>query len=207
MLLSFASQFKGETQDTIDAAPREHGLLDGHLVVGALVEASADIRVFAFIVFANDSEVDFTGLPMFQRRFDPIEKAHGAKIDVLPERAPDRNQKPPQRDMIGNAGVANRPEEDAVERPQLTEAVVRHHFPGLLVGFAAPIKGLPMAAKLEALASCFEDANAFGNHFFADAVSGDDRDLKGFHGVRFILFPLLTAALAERCRERFPTPL
>ncbi len=43
MLSSFASQFESETQHAIHAAFGENGLLDGHLVVGAFVEASANV--------------------------------------------------------------------------------------------------------------------------------------------------------------------
>ena len=43
MLLSFASQFESETEHAIYAAPREHRLLDGYLVFGAFIEASAYI--------------------------------------------------------------------------------------------------------------------------------------------------------------------
>src|ERR1700716_1503996 len=100
MLSSFASQFESETQHAIHTASREYGLLYRDLVVGAFVEPSADVRVFPLIVLANNGEIDLTGLPVLQWRFDPVEQPHGTKIDVLPESSPDGNQKSPKRDII-----------------------------------------------------------------------------------------------------------
>ena len=43
MLSPFAGQFKSETQHAIHAATREDGLLHGHFVFGAFIEASANV--------------------------------------------------------------------------------------------------------------------------------------------------------------------
>src|SRR5260370_6719811 len=137
------------------------------------------------IVVANDGEIDFPGLPVLQWRFDSFKKAHRAKIDVLPEGAPDGNQKPPQRDVIGNARVANSSEENSVEGPQLPQAVVRHHFSGLRVRFAAPVKRVPMQAKIDTRPRRFEHANTLGTNFLSDAISGDDRNVESFHQFLF----------------------
>src|SRR6202171_4187699 len=168
MLVSLARQLESEAQNAIHAPPREYGLLDSHLVIGAFIEASANVRVFPLIVLANDGEIDLTRLPVLQGRVDSVEKAYRAKIDVLPESAPDGNQKPPKRDVVGGAGLANRAEENGVERPQLLEAVVRHHFPGVHIGCAAPVKRLPMQAKTKTLRRCSAHANTCRDSFFSD---------------------------------------
>src|SRR6267154_2411667 len=102
MLFSFASQFESETQNAIDAAPCEDCLLHGHLVGGALIQTAANVRVLSLVVLANDAEIDLTGLPIFQGRFDSVEKADGTKVHVLTKCAPDGNKKAPKRDMIVN---------------------------------------------------------------------------------------------------------
>src|SRR6266446_7893070 len=89
MLLSFARQFKSETQYTVHAAPCEYGLLHGHLVFGAFIETSANVRIFAFVVFANDREINLTRFPLLQGRLDSLEEAHRPKIYILPESTPD----------------------------------------------------------------------------------------------------------------------
>src|SRR3984893_4702775 len=207
MLSSFASQFESETQHAVHAAPSENSLLHGDLVVGAFVEPSANVRVFPLIVLANDGEIDLTGLPVLQGRFDSVEQTHGTKIDVLPEGSPDGNQKPPKRDMIGNAWVANGAEENGVERLQLPQAVVGHHLSGLHVRFAAPVKRVPLQAKIKTPAGRFEHTDTFRNHFLSDAVSGDDRDVKCFHQFLFILLTLIAAVTARTHPEQCPTPL
>jgi len=77
--------------------------------------------------------------------------------------------------MIGNAWVAHGAEKNRVKPPQLLEAVIRHHFSGLHVGFTAPVELVPLPAKPKALSRGFEYADAFGHHFLADTISRDDR--------------------------------
>src|ERR1700719_2625911 len=83
--------------------------------------------------------------------------------------------------MIGNARVAYSAEKDSVRRAQLLQTVIRHHFPGLRVRFTAPVEFVPFPLETKALSCRFEHADAFRHHFFADAVSCDDRNVEGFH--------------------------
>src|ERR1700681_2921244 len=88
--------------------------------------------------------------------------------------------------MIGNARVAHGAEKNRVKRPQLLKPVVRHHFAGLHVSFTAPVEFVPLPPEAKALPRSFEHANAFGHHFFANAVSGDHRNVKSLH---FSIYP------------------
>src|SRR5882762_5678042 len=100
MFFSLPRQFQSITHHTVDSAPREDGLLDGHLFVGSLLETPADVSIFSFVVFTDDTEINLTGLPIFQRRLNSLKKPHGPKIDVLPKRSADGNQQPPKRNVI-----------------------------------------------------------------------------------------------------------
>ena len=77
-------------------------------------------------------------------------------------------------------------QENGVKRPQLLQAIVRHHFPGSHVALTAPIKGMPCELKSEAPACGFEDANAFRHYFSADPVAFDYCDLEGCHRVPLV---------------------
>src|SRR5438876_261901 len=57
------------------------------------------------------------------------------------EPAPDRDEKPPQGDVVRHAGEPDGAEEDRLELPKLVEAVFRHHSAGLRVALAAPVEG------------------------------------------------------------------
>ena len=83
--------------------------------------------------------------------------------------------------MVGNAGVSNGTQEDCVERAQLLDAIVRHHLASLDVGFAAPIKGVPVEMESKTLSCRFQNSNAFGYDFFANTVASDDRDVELLH--------------------------
>jgi hypothetical protein len=110
-----------------------------------------------------------------------VKEAHGAEIDVLAEGAANGDEQAPKGNVIRDAGVADRAEEDGVEGAELLEAVGGHHPAGVQVRFAAPIKFLPAALETKAAAGGFEDANAFRNDFLTDTVAGNYRDLEGFH--------------------------
>src|SRR6267154_215972 len=181
VFFSLASQFESETQNAIDSASREDCLLNGHLVSGALIQAPANVRVLSFVVLANDGEIDLTGLPIFQGRFDSVEKANGTKVHILPECASDGDEKSPKRYMIGNTGMADRAQKDGTEGGQLAQAILRHHFPGLHIGLATPVKGVPVHLKVEAPAGRLEHTHTFGYHFLSDPVSCDNCNVECFH--------------------------
>src|SRR5437773_641652 len=60
------------------------------------------------------------------------------------EPAPDRDEKPPQGDVVRHAGEPDGAEEDRLELPKLVEAVFRHHPAGLRVALAAPVEYRPL---------------------------------------------------------------
>ena len=55
MLLSLPRQFKRIAQNPVHAAPRKDALLHRHLFIGAFINPPADIRILAFVVFADDA--------------------------------------------------------------------------------------------------------------------------------------------------------
>src|SRR3972149_5982506 len=104
------------------------------------------------------------------------EQAHRAQVDVLAEPAPDRDQEPPRRHVVGHTGEADRAEEDGLEPPELVEAVLGHHAPGPRVALAAPVERRPLEVEAEPAAGGVEDAHALGHALLADPVAGDHGD-------------------------------
>src|SRR5258707_5261984 len=70
MLLSLPGQIEGVPEDSVHPAACENCLLNGQLVVRSLIETPAYIRIFALVVFANDTEINLPGLPMFKLCFN-----------------------------------------------------------------------------------------------------------------------------------------
>src|SRR5205085_8802174 len=89
---------------------------------------------------------------------------------------PQRDQEPPERDMIRHAGIADRTEKHGIVGPQLIESVFRHHAAGLGVGLAAPVEFAPLQRKAVAPRCRFQRVNAFRHDFAPDAVAGDNGD-------------------------------
>ncbi len=166
-----------EAQDPVDAAPREHGLLDHDLALGALEHPPAQRRVLALGVLAHDDHVDVAGPAVGQRRGNPRHQLAGAQVHVLVEAAPELHQRPVERDVVGNErGPADRAVEDRLERRELFEPVVGHHLAVLEVVVAAPVEVLPVELDAEPASGGFEDAQALRNGLLADAVAGNDGD-------------------------------
>src|ERR1700694_5958290 len=90
--------------------------------------------------------------------------------------------------MIGNAGVSDSAQEDSVKRPQLLNAVRRHHASGLDIGFATPIERVPFELESKALSCGFQNPDALRNYFFPNAISGNHCYVERFHGRCGLLF-------------------
>ena len=84
--------------------------------------------------------------------------------------------------MIGHGGgPAGCAEVNRVVFFELFEAILGHHHAVFGVVVAAPVEFVEFEFDAEFAAYGFKRAQAFGHHFFADAVAGDDCDTKFFH--------------------------
>ncbi len=95
MLVSMPGQVKGEAHHALNSPPRENSLLNSHFLFGSLIKPAADIRIFAFVVLPDDTEIDLPGLPILERTLDAFEVPHRAQVYVLSERATDGDQESP----------------------------------------------------------------------------------------------------------------
>ena len=131
-------QFEGVAQDPVHAAAGKDRLLNHHFMLGAFIGAAAEGGIFAFGIFAHHVKIDIAGLFTRQRAGDAGEQAHRAQVDVLVELAAELQQRPPQRNVVGN-GIrpADGAEVDGIEALQLLAPVVRHHLAVMGIIFAA----------------------------------------------------------------------
>src|SRR5262249_31196960 len=116
-------------------------------------------------------------LPIAKGRRHAGHQPHRPQVRVLPELTADRDQQTPKRDVVRHSGKAHRAEENRIVVPDSLESVLRHHPPVLGVVLAAPGKFVP--AKVDAVLSAggFQHPHAFGDHFLADSVAREKRDL------------------------------
>ena len=179
--LTRARQFERVFHDAIDAAPREDRLLHADFVFRAAIEPAADRRIFAFVIFAHDPEIDVTGFASRQRRRNAGHQPHRAHVGVELEFAADGNEQTPERNVIGYAGKSDGAQVDGIVISNFGEAVFRHHFSVFREVVAAPGFFVELELDVEFARGRFEHAHAFGDDFLADAVTGDDGDFVGFH--------------------------
>src|SRR5580765_1720260 len=106
--------------------------------------------------------------------------------------------------MIRNTRKPNRPQENGIERPQLFQAVLRHHFSRLRVSLTAPVEGPPVESESESLSRGLQYANALGNHFLSDSVSRNYRNVENFH--RSFLTRRLWRGAVKAPTCRWPSP-
>ena len=107
------SEVEGIAQDAVGAPAGEDRLLDDDFVLAG-PGPTADLGIFAFRVFAHHPEIDVAASLVAQGRSDARQQPHRTQIDVLLELAPDRQQQPPQRDMIRYPGKTDRAEEHRI---------------------------------------------------------------------------------------------
>src|SRR6267378_2245894 len=189
MLVSLARQFESKFHHAVNATPRENRLLHRHLFFRAFVKTAADVRIFSLVVLTDDAEINLAGFPVLQRSFNSFKKSHGPQVYVLTESAADRNQQAPERNVIRHTGMSHSAKEDGVKRPELLQAIGGHHLSGFDVSLATPIERVPVELESKAVSCRFQHSDAFGHHFFSDAISRNDCNIESFHERRS-LFPL-----------------
>ena len=169
-------EVEGIAHDALAALLGEDGGLDRPFELGALVHAPADGGILALVVLAHDEVVDVAGLAVGEGRFEAVEEAYGAEVDVLLEAAADRNQQAPQRDVIGHSRPPHSTKVDRVMLGDLVEPVGRHHGAGLGKALARPVQVVPGVVDAEAGAHRLQHADPLRHHLVADAITGDDGD-------------------------------
>src|SRR5258706_6456978 len=78
--------------------------------------------------------------------------------------------------MVGHRRKSDRAEEDRLVAADLLEPIHGHHAAVLRVVVAAPGLLVPLECEPELAARRLQHALAFGDHFLADSIAGDDRD-------------------------------
>ena len=180
--LRVAGQLARVGDDPVGPAAGEDRLLHRQLVVGALVQPPADLRVLALDVLAHDHHVDVIGRQVAQGRGDAGEQLDRPQVHVLPELPADRDQQSPQRDVIRHVGPPDGAEQDRIALPQPLDRVRRHHPPGLHEVVAPPrvlgrLEREPMGAP-----GRLQHLECGGRDLSPDPVSGHDRDPMTSHG-------------------------
>ena len=108
---------------------------------------------------AHDHHVDWSPGGVAQRATRSRQQLDRvAKVHVLAERAPDRDQQPPQRDVVGHVRPPDGAEQDRVTVPQPLQPVRSHHPAVLHEVVAAPrvfgrleAESIPLARRLQHL--------------------------------------------------------
>jgi hypothetical protein len=177
-------QFEGVAQDALDAGARHHRNVGRDLDRMPLVHPAADTRVLALRVLADDHPVQVIRLATLERSVDAREDSRRADVRVLIEALADLEPQSPQRDVVGNVGIASRAEEDCILLAERIETVGGHHLAMLAIVVGTPIEVLEFEPEPEARGgNGFHDTLARWNDFLADAVARNRRDSVGLHHV------------------------
>ena len=100
-----ARELEGVAQDPLDAVPREHAGLLGHLVRRAAMDAAADARVLAFGVLAHADHVDVGRAAVRERRGEAGQQPHRPQVDVLIEALAERQDQSRAEMRSGTPGA------------------------------------------------------------------------------------------------------
>ncbi len=109
---AFLGEFEGEAEAAFDAAPSVDTFLDGDFVGGAFEDEAAGAGVEAFVVFADDDEVDVFGFLVFEGAEAFVVEFDGAEIDVLLQLEAEAEEDAFFEDAGFDFGVADGAQED-----------------------------------------------------------------------------------------------
>ena len=164
----------GEPERVLDhathARSREDARLDPDLELETLVRAAADACVLAFGVLADEEHVD-RRVPG-ERGRDTFEQASRPQVRPEVEPLAQRQQQPPERDVVGDGGIAHGPEQHGIVGARDLERVDGHHRAGLVEVARPPGQLAPRHVD----AGRLDDLARLGDDLGAGAVAGDDRD-------------------------------
>ncbi len=123
-------------------------------------------------VFSRTKSRSMSSAATHQRARHALEQPRRAEVRPEIQALPDRQDRPPQRDVIRHRRVSERPEQHRVELAQLIERVLGHH-PALLV----EERGAPRQLRpLKREAQRIDDAPSLRRDLRADPVAGNQRD-------------------------------
>ena len=168
------------TDDPVDALAGVELLLDGDLVVGARLEASADADVEPFGVLAEHHEVDVLRLAALERAQPLVEQLHRAVVDVEVELEARAEQDVARVAVVGHAWIAERADEDGVELAQQIVAVGRDRDAGRKIMVRTPGQ-LSIQTAARTIAGRVDGVHRLSSNFFADAVAGNHCDSHRLH--------------------------
>ncbi len=188
LLLPALRQFKGIAQNPIHAPARKDSFLDDNLAFGSLVKPSADLRIFAFVIFPHDVKIDIFSQAVGQRRADAGQQAHRTQIDILLKMSANGDQQSPQRHMIRHFGVADRSQQNRIKTTQLLKTIIGHHEAMLKIVLASIRKRIELNPKTESTGQILQNPYPLGHHLLADAIARNQRDLQLPHFIRFTHF-------------------
>ena len=166
------SAFSLVDRDTLDAAAGKDRLLHRQLARLPVMETATDLRVLALRILADDDKIDRTA-PFGKWTSDTRQQSRRPQTHVLVEASSDRDQQPPQRDVIGHIWAADRAQENRVRFCETVERVVVHHRAGTDVVIAAPQVLRPLDAEARQWCERIEHDAGRGNRLDADAVARD----------------------------------
>ena len=124
-----------------------------------------------------------SGVRPASRRRQSRQQPHGPQVDVLVERAPNRDQQAPQRHVVGNARIAHRAEVDGVDAAELLEEVGGRHRAAAGEPLAAPVVAGPTAIEPVSAPGRLQDAHPLGHDLRPDAVARNQRNRVAGHPV------------------------
>jgi hypothetical protein len=167
-------RLEGVARDALDAVAREHAELLRALVRAPDVYASADPAVLPFRVLADADHVDVGRLAVGERRRHAFHEPHRPQVDVLVEPLTDGQNELPHGDVIGHGRIADGAEIDRIELLETVEPVVGHHPCVFPIEVAAPGELDELHLRAARGGRLLHDVDPRGDHFLADAVTGDD---------------------------------
>src|SRR5207237_9632176 len=197
-------EVEGLADDPVHAFPCIQLLLDGDFVFCSSLEAPADADVKALGVLAEHDKVHVLRHAILKRTQPLVEQLHRPIFDVEIELEPRPEQDLARVPIVGDAGIAERADEDRIEVvAQHRVAAWRHRDAGLEKIVRSPGQVLELERAAEHLADAREHFQGFGCDLFAYPVTGDDRELHvSIYQWRWGPTPNACARLRSRsCRE------
>src|SRR2546421_9658080 len=96
VLLPGLGQREGKTNHSIASTLCKNRLLHGQFLFTSGIQPASDLRILAFVVFANNTEIDLAGPKVLDGRLNTLKKSCRPQVHILLKAPPNRDQQPPE---------------------------------------------------------------------------------------------------------------
>src|SRR5581483_42492 len=171
LLFTRLRQFERKADNALHSLSRVQIFLDSNLVKRPLLENSTKVAVHAFRILTNNDEINILGLDCFKRAKRRVEQTDGAHVRVQIHPEPHSQQNFFGVNVIGDAGIAKRTDQNGVKVSRQLDKSIRWNGGAVAqVSVSSPVE----SSQFDRCTGRLNHVDSLGDDLFSNPIPGYD---------------------------------